>query len=37
VKNTPTFFINGTQLRGAFTPENLRAAIDAALAGKQSP
>jgi protein-disulfide isomerase len=35
VKNTPTLFINDSELRGAFTRENLQAAIDAALAGNK--
>ena len=35
VKNTPTLFINDSQLRGAFTRENLQAAIDAALTAKK--
>ena len=34
VKNTPTIFINGRQIH-TFMPENLRAAIDAALAEKK--
>ena len=35
VRNTPTFFINGTEVRGGFMKENLKAAIDAALAAKK--
>jgi protein-disulfide isomerase len=35
VKNTPTFFINGREVLGGFRPENLKAAIDAALAEKK--
>jgi protein-disulfide isomerase len=37
VKNTPTLFINGSEFRGAFTRERLRAAIDVALAAKKKP
>lgn len=36
VKNTPTIFINGKEVRDAFTAGALRAAIDAAIAGKKS-
>jgi protein-disulfide isomerase len=36
VKNTPTIFINGTEMRTGFTPEQLQSAIEAALAGKKS-
>ena len=35
VKNTPTIFINGREVLGAFKRENLQAAIDAALAEKK--
>jgi protein-disulfide isomerase len=35
VKNTPTFFINGREVLGGFRPENLKAAINAALAEKK--
>lgn len=34
VRNTPTIFINGEEVKGMFTPENLRAGIEAALAAK---
>ncbi len=37
VKNTPTIFINGTQVRASFTKEKLQEAIDAALAAKEKP
>ena len=37
VKNTPTIFVNDNLVRGAFTPENLQAAIDTALAAKKNP
>lgn len=36
VTATPTLFVNGTLVRGAFTRENLKAVIEAALAGKKS-
>jgi protein-disulfide isomerase len=37
VKNTPTIFINGTELRTGFTKEKMRETIEAALAaGKKS-
>ena len=37
VKNTPTIFINGTQLRTSFSPEEMQSAIEKALAaGKGS-
>ena len=32
VRNTPTIFVNGEEVKGMFTPENLRLGIDAALA-----
>lgn len=35
VQNTPTIFVNGTQMRGAFTLESIRNAIEAALAEKR--
>ncbi|MBA2401634.1 MAG: thioredoxin domain-containing protein, partial [Bradyrhizobium sp.] len=35
VRNTPTIFVNGVEIRGVFTRDNLQAAIDAALAGKK--
>jgi len=35
VKNTPTIFINGREVQGAFRREVLQAAIDAALAEKK--
>lgn len=34
VKNTPTIFINGVQIRGEFSKEVFKSAIDAALAAK---
>jgi len=36
VKNTPTIFINGTELRTGFSLDKLQSAIEAALAGKKS-
>ena len=36
VKNTPTIFINGTELRTGFSPDKLQSAIAAALAAKKS-
>jgi protein-disulfide isomerase len=35
VRNTPTIFINGQQLRGAFSPDSLRAALDEAVGVKK--
>ena len=35
VKNTPTIFINGAEVQGGFSRENLQQAIDAALAEKK--
>jgi protein-disulfide isomerase len=35
VKNTPTIFINGTELRTGFTVEQLQSAIEAALAARK--
>ncbi len=35
VKNTPTIFINGTEIQNGFQPEKLKAAIEAALAEKK--
>ena len=35
VRNTPTLFINGQEVKGVFDPVILRAAIDAALVGKE--
>jgi len=37
VKNTPTIFINGTQLRTGFTKEIMRETIEAALASGKRP
>lgn len=37
VKNTPTIFINGKELRGAFDEATIKAAIDEALANKKQP
>jgi len=37
VKNTPTIFINGTELRTGFTKEKMRETIDAALASGNKP
>jgi protein-disulfide isomerase len=37
VKNTPTIFINGTEMRTGFTKEKMREAIDAALAAGNKP
>jgi protein-disulfide isomerase len=37
VKNTPTIFINGTQLRNGFTKEIMRETIEAALASGKKP
>jgi protein-disulfide isomerase len=34
VKNTPTIFINGVEMRGEFSKESFKSAIDAALAAK---
>ncbi|HET7511886.1 MAG TPA: thioredoxin domain-containing protein [Chthoniobacterales bacterium] len=34
VRNTPTIFINGTQVKGGFTKDQLRAAIQAAFAAQ---
>lgn len=36
VKNTPTIFINGTELRTGFSPDKLQSAIETALAAKKS-
>jgi protein-disulfide isomerase len=36
VKNTPTIFINGVELRTGFSPDKLQSAIEAALAAKKS-
>lgn len=36
VKNTPTIFINGSELRNGFTKEKLQEAIETALAAKKS-
>jgi predicted DsbA family dithiol-disulfide isomerase len=36
VKNTPTIFINGSELRAGFTKDKLRETIEAALASKKS-
>ena len=37
VKNTPTIFVNGTEMRNGFTLDQLKETIDAALAaGKKS-
>jgi len=36
VKNTPTIFINGTEMRTGFGPEQLQSTIEAALAAKKS-
>ena len=36
VRNTPTIFINGVEAKNTFTEEKLRAAIQAALAGKKN-
>lgn len=35
VRNTPTIFVNGNEVRGAFTRKHLQAAIDAAIAAKK--
>jgi protein-disulfide isomerase len=35
VKNTPTIFVNGSEVRSAFNRENLQAAIETALAEKK--
>lgn len=35
VRNTPTIFVNGNEVRGLFSRETLQAAIDAAIAGKK--
>ena len=35
VKNTPTIFVNGTEIKSAFTKDKLREAIDATLAAKK--
>lgn len=35
VKNTPTIFINGNEVKNGFQRENLKQAIDAVLAGKK--
>lgn len=35
VKNTPTIFINGTELRTGFGPDKLRSVVEAALAAKK--
>lgn len=35
VKNTPTIFVNGTEIKSAFTKEKLQEAIDATLAAKK--
>lgn len=37
VKNTPTIFVNGKELRGTFDEATIKAAIDAALASKKQP
>jgi protein-disulfide isomerase len=37
VKNTPTIFINGTELRTSFSKEKMRETIDAALASGNKP
>lgn len=37
VKNTPTIFINGRQVRNSFRPEVLKQAIEDALAEKKKP
>jgi protein-disulfide isomerase len=37
VRTTPTIFINGVELKGGFTKDHLRAAIQAALAAKNKP
>ena len=37
VKNTPTIFINGTQLRTGFTKDIMRETIEAALASGKKP
>ena len=37
VRNTPTIFVNNSEMRGAFTRENLRAAIETALVAKKKP
>jgi protein-disulfide isomerase len=36
VKNTPTIFINGIELRTGFTKDKLQATIEAALAPKKT-
>ncbi len=35
VRNTPTIFVNGNEVRGAFTRDKLQAAIETAIAGKK--
>jgi len=37
VKNTPTIFINGTELRTSFSKEKMRETVDAALASGNKP
>lgn len=37
VKNTPTIFVNGTEMKSGFTLDQLKATIDAALAAKKKP
>jgi protein-disulfide isomerase len=37
VQSTPTFFINGSQVTGGYTYENLKAAVDKALGTAPSP
>ena len=37
VKNTPTIFLNGTEIKAVFTKDKLQEAIDAALAAKKGP
>ena len=37
VRNTPTIFLNGVQVKGATTKDQLREAINAALAAKKKP
>ena len=35
VRNTPTLFLNGQEVKGMFDPLSLRSEIDAALAKKK--